>query len=86
MASEIAELFREFLFGEGAMLGLIIILVLLLFLVLAIKYGSIVTIPISAILIVLYWENVASSSIAMWNTIILFFGIILMLVIEVKRK
>jgi len=53
---------------------------------LAIKYGSIVTIPISAILIVLYWENIASSSIAMWNTIILFFGIILMLVIEVKRK
>ena len=86
MASEIAELFREFLFGEGAMLGLIIILVLLLFLVLAIKYGSIVTIPISAILIVLYWENIASNSIAMWNTIILFFGIILMLVIEVKRK
>ena len=68
------------------MLGLIIILVLLLFLVLAIKYGSIVTIPISAILIVLYWENIESSSIAMWNTIILFFGIILMLVIEVKRR
>ena len=86
MAGEIAELFTEFLFGEGAMLGLIVILVLLLFLVLGIKYGSIVTIPISCILIVLYWENIASSSIAMWNTIILFFGIILMLLIEVKRK
>jgi len=68
------------------MLGLIIILVLLIFLVLAVKYGSIVAIPISAILIVRYWENIASSSIAMWNTIILFFGIILMLVIEVKRR
>lgn len=86
MAGEIAEVFKELLFGEGAMLALIIILVLLLFLVLGIKYGSIVAIPISCILIVLYWENVASSSIAMWNTIILFFAIILMLVIEVKRK
>lgn len=86
MAGEIVELFTELLYGSGAMLGVIIILVLLMFLVISVKYGSIVGIPISVIMIVQYWQNVASSSIAMWNTLILFFGIVLMLIIEVKRK
>jgi len=86
MAGEIVELFTELLYGSGAMIGVMIILVLLLFIVGTIKYGSIVAIPISCIMIVLYWDNIPSYSIAMWNTIIMFLGMALMLIIEVKRS
>lgn len=85
MSGEFIEFFNELLYGSGAMVGLVIILAILLLLVLAIQYGSIVGIPASIIMIILYWENIPSYSIAMWNTIIMFFGIVLMLIIDVAR-
>lgn len=86
MTGEFIEFFEELLYGSGAIIGVLVIAVLLTLLVMRVKYGSIITIPISAILIVLYWENIEAYSLVMWNSVIMFFTIVLALILEGTRN
>ena len=83
--SEAEEFFTEFLFGVGAPLGAILIIILLALFVLRVKYGAMVSIPASAIMMILYLDNIPVTSIAMWNIFLMFLSMVLSIALEVKR-
>ena len=85
MAGEFIEFFEELLFGSGVIFGFLIINLMLIGLLLKVKYSAILTLPISALMIVLYFTNISVSSNFMWLTFLMFFSMILQLTIEVKR-
>lgn len=86
VASESEEFFTELLFGSGAFLGLLLIIGFMLMLVVLVKYSTIVLVPFAVLMIVLYLQNVSVNSNFMWSSVLMFFCIILMFVVEAKRK
>jgi len=85
MAGEFIEFFEELLFGSGVIFGFLIINLMLIALIIRVKYATILTLPISALMIILYLTNLSVSSNFMWLTFLMFFSMILQLTIEVKR-
>lgn len=81
-----AEFFNELLFGSGAWLGFLLIITIVLLLSLKVKYSSIILIPTTIMIGILYLENVAVNSNFMWATIIMFLLTPFMLLIESQRK
>lgn len=76
--SAIEEVFNELLFGSGAWLGLIIILVLLFGGTKANKYLGVAFIPVSLFLGIMYFDNVSTSENFMWAGVIMFISTILL--------
>lgn len=86
VASESEEFFNELLFGSGALLGLLLIIALMLIVALLIKYSAVVLIPFGALMIVFYLDNADVNSSFMWASVIMVCALILIIVIEAKRK
>lgn len=85
MAGEFIEFFEELLFGSGVIFGFLIINLMLIGLIIRVKYATILTLPLSALMIVSYLTNLSVSSNFMWLSFLMFFSAILQLTIEVKR-
>jgi len=85
-AGDFIEFFTELLFGSGAWLGLIIILSLILLVVTAVKYSSVVFTPILIFLGILYLENLAADNNFLYAVLIAWGTIPILLFIEGKRN
>ena len=57
MAETFADFFNELLYGAGAWFGLLIIVAICLLLVLAWKYASVITFPISLLMAIDYTQH-----------------------------
>lgn len=86
MAGEFIEFFNELLYGSGAYLGLLIIVALLLFISIGVKYSTLFTVPFSVLMIAFYLANADPYNNFMWSSVIMVFVIILEIAIEYKRK
>ena len=84
--SEAAEIFRQLLFGEGAWLGLILILSLVFLVGMKNKYLNLLFIPVLGFLGIHYLANVPVSVNFMWSGILAFIGCFLLGVQFTKHK
>lgn len=75
--SGIEDVFKELLFGSGAWLGLIIILVLIIGASERSKYAGACFIPVSLFIGIMYFDNVAVNENFMWAGVIMFIATIL---------
>lgn len=76
--SGIEDVFNELLFGQGAFLGLIIIVSLILMVGALNKYARLVFMPITVLMAIMYLDNIADSSIFMWCAVIMFLCTVLL--------
>jgi len=75
MANEAQEFFQELLYGEGAFLGLILILTILILVNYKYKNSGILFIPIAIMMGIQYLNNISTSSNFMWCAIIMFLAV-----------
>lgn len=74
--SEIDEVFRALLFGEGFWLGFLIITSVCLLVANRIKYSGSIFVMVLIFLGLEYSENLVSSSNKMWGIVLCFIGVI----------
>jgi len=75
MPNEAQEFFQELLYGEGAFLGLILILTILILVNYKYKNSAILFIPIAIMMGIQYLNNISTSSNFMWCAIIMFLAV-----------
>lgn len=84
--SEASEIFHELLFGEGAWIGLILILSIAFLVGARNKYVNLLFIPILGFFGLLYLDNVSASTNFMWSAVFCFVGSGLLVVQFAKQK
>lgn len=75
MPNEAQEFFQELLYGEGAFLGLILILTIVILVTYKYKNAGIIFIPITLMMGLQYLANISTSSDFMWCAIIMFLAV-----------
>jgi len=75
MPNEAQEFFQELLYGEGAFLGLILILSIVILVTYKYKNAGILFIPICIFMGIQYLGNISASSNFMWCAIIMFLAV-----------
>lgn len=83
--SGIEEVFNELLFGSGAWLGLIIILVLIIGASERSKYAGVCFIPVSLFIGIMYFDNVAVNENFMWAGVIMFIETIVIVYMTIGK-
>jgi len=78
--SEIEEVFRVLLFGEGFWLGFLIIISICLIMANKIKYSGIIFTIALFFLALEYNENIETSSNKMWGMIMCFIGVVFLII------
>jgi len=82
---EVEEAFRQLLYGEGAWLGLILIVTTIMLTSYKNKYLSLVFIPITVFMGISYLDNVASNNNLTWMALVMFITTIFLLIQLAKR-
>lgn len=70
--SEVEEAFQVLLYGEGAWIGLLLFMTVMIVIGAKSKWASILFIPLSVFIGISYLENVSVSSNFMWCAIMMF--------------
>ena len=86
MPNEIELVFTELFFGAGSILGVLLFLSIILLVSRVVRYSSILFYPILIFLGLEYLENLDAGSRFLWNTIIVWSAIPLLIFIESKNK
>jgi len=85
IVKEVEEAFRQLLYGEGAWLGLILIVTTIMLTSYKNKYLSLVFIPITLFIGISYLDNVASNNNLTWMALVMFITTIFLLIQLAKR-
>lgn len=86
MATEIEQAFQELLYGEGALLGFLLIMSVIFLGSWRNKYLSLFFVPLSILLGVFYIDNVAGNSDLTWLALLSFLAIPFLVLRVVKGK
>lgn len=86
MATEIQQLFQELLYGEGALLGLILIMTIVFMGSWKNKHLALFFVPFTILLGFFYIDNVAANSDLTWLALISFLSVPFLVLRVVKGK